>query len=487
MGRRSRKISAASAPKGAPALLALPAPSTPPPSPKDVGSGVAVRSYRFADECAAKLADPVSRAKALRDCYLNDPRVSQSVDDAVDFALNGSWEVVPGGDRPIDKKAAALVGAVLLQADNKWYRDRALWTRPRWPSLLRTIAWGLAVHGHCVLFEKWRRAGGFLVPDLQYLEPGSISQWVLRADDSIEKLVRDYLRADGESVTREGIDGESLTIVNFRSVGSDYRGISLCRTAYAASVRKQALQVAKMVAAKRKFAAIPVLKIDSSITPGSEEWRRLEGFLQSMTDPDLDAAYLMSSVIPSYLEAGSTQGLDVIDRWISSENTEIAAAGGVKSQLLGETQSGSRALGTSISSREKVGLAAFANSIAGCLNFGVGGLEGLVEKIARLNCPPNAATPWLKFVPAKDADELAGVSVFVEAVKAGAVVPTPEAMLWVYRSVGLEETTEKDLQDAAQGPQEPAEGAAETVPAEDQGDAAEAPTKAPAAPEGASA
>ncbi|MEN6632920.1 MAG: hypothetical protein ABFD84_10860, partial [Candidatus Polarisedimenticolia bacterium] len=98
-----------------------------------------------------------------------------------------------------------------------------------------------------------------------------------------------------------------------------------------------------------------------------------------------------------------------------------------------------------------------------------------------------AATPWLKFVPAKDADELAGVSVFVEAVKAGAVVPTPEAMLWVYRSVGLEETTEKDLQDAAQGPQEPAEGAAETVPAEDQGDAAEAPTKAPAAPEGASA
>ena len=490
MSRRTKKVQAKVAQEKGPAMLAVPAPSTPPSSPKAVGSGISIRGYRFADELAAKLADPVSRAKALRDTYLSDPRVSQGVDDAVDFCLNGVWEVVPGGDRPIDKKAAAFVGAVLLQADNRWYRDRALWTRPRWPSLLRTMAWSCGVHGHACFYEKWRRTpgGGYLVPDLQYLEPGTIGRWVMGPDDSIKQVIRSYVRGDGESITMEGLDGESLTIVNFRSVGADYRGISLCRTAYAASVRKQALQVAKMVAAKRKLGAIPVVDTSNgSIVPGSDEWKALEAFVASMCDPDLDVSYFMGPIVPRYLEAGSTQGLDVIDKWIASENTEIAAAGGVKSQLLGETNSGSRALGTSISSREKVGLSAFANSIAGCLNFGVGGLEGLVEKITRLNCPPNAATPWLKFTPAKDSDELAGVSVFIEAVKAGAVVPTPEAQLWIYRSVGLEETTEKDLQDAVQGPQEPAEGAAETVPAEDQGDAAEAPTKAPAAPEGASA
>jgi hypothetical protein len=486
LSRRSKKVQAKQ--EKAPAMLAIPAPSTPPSSPKDVGSGVAVRSYRFADECAAKLADPVSRAKALRDTYLNDPRVSQGVDDAVDFAVNGAWEVVPGGDRPIDRKAAALVGAILLQADNRWYKSRDLWTRPRWPNLLRTMAFACAVHGHAAFFETWRRAGNFLVPDLQYLEPASITQWVLRSDDSIEKLVRDYVRADGESVTREGLDGSALTIVNFRAAGADYKGISLVRTAYAASVRKQALQTAKMVAAKRKCAAIPVLKTDAAVVPGTEEWARLEAFLQSMLDPDVDQAYLMGSIIPSYLEAGSMQGLEVIDRWIASENTEIAAAGGVKSQLLGETASGSRALGTAISSREKVGLAAFANSIAGGLNFGVGGLEGLVEKIARLNCPPNAATPWLKFVPAKDADELAGVSVFVEAVKAGAVTPTPEAQLWIYRSVGLEETTADELDRQPQeGAQQPLEGAADAGRNNPPDPSAEAPTEAPTAPETASA
>lgn len=478
-------------------MLSTPAPSTPPQGGK-VGSGAAIANYRWADETAARLADPQRRADEFLNAYKADPRISQAVDDLVSYLSTGSWSCVPASDRKVDEKAAKFVEAALLGYSGDRFGDE-LWPGESWFNILRTIGYALAIYGHAVLHKKWRRTpGGFLVLDkLTFLEPRTLEQWVLDAEDNITRIVRSYRRGDGDMVVREGIDAADLVVLTHRLIGAGYEGIGVVRSMWAPYVRKEYLQRLRMIAAKRRLASIPAIKVDASITPHSEEWARLEQFLASVSDPDIDSSFLMASVLPEFIESKSVGPLDALDAFVKAENAELAAGGGTKSQFLGETTTGARALGDSIGARESVGLNDFAFAIADQLTNGVGGCKGLVRELVELNIP-GAKPPCLTFTPTRNEKELAAVQTYIDGVSKGALTPTVEAEARVYAALGWDDIDADAIAKAkglakdvpaglGQAPQQPQEGAADAGRDNTPDPSAEAPTEAPTAPETASA
>lgn len=420
---------------------------TPPKSGK-AGTGASIISGKWNTERTPELSTSAKRAEAYFRCYKTDARVSQSVDEHLDSLAVGTWTVEAASKSAADKRIAEFVSACLFGNETKEF-GRELWCRPVWPQRRFELGFSLLVYGYAFYQKLWKRVGEFTVLDkLTYIEPTTITLWQLGSTDDLELIQRSYTRGDDTQVVNEEILAKDLALYTHKLVGANYEGISLCRTLYPAFARKEFLEKLKMVAGKRLFAAIPALKVPSDIRPGSEAWNRIEMFLQALTNPNVDTAYFMGSALPEWIQPASIEPLRELALWIGDENAELAAGGGTKGLLLGETSSASRALGTSLATRETPKHNALACDIETMENFGIAGLNSLITELVQTNFPDVKQMPYVTFKPAGTEEAMRNASVFTDLVVKGALHVYPADEMKLREQLGFDDTV--TLQDIEQ-------------------------------------
>ena len=405
-----------------------------------VGSGASIRSGIWETEKAPDLSTSQKRAENFLRAYKTDSRVSQAVDEHLASLSTGTWSVEPGDDTPEGKDAADYVSAVLFGNESDKY-GRDFWVRPVWPQRRYELGFSLLVYGYALYHKVYKVIEGKTTLDkLTFIEPSTITLWQLDAKDDLELIQRSYTKGDDTQVINEEILAKDLVLYTHRLVGANYEGISLVRTIYPAFARKEFLEKMKMIAAKRLFAAIPVLKVAADIRPGSQAWIELERFMQSLTNPNVDTSYLMATELPEWLQAASVESLTELANWLKDENAEIAAGGGSKAMLSGETNSGSRSANNTMDARETVRHNALAEDIVTLENFGIAGLPSLITELVSINFPTVKIMPYVVYKESGTAEALKKASVWADLVSKQVLHQFPEDEMQVREACGFDDS-----------------------------------------------
>lgn len=414
-----------------------------------VSSGISWATNSWVKENSYKLSDPKTRAEEFYRSYISDPRITQVVDDTCVGLDADNWEIIPADDSSEAQKVARLVGACLLNQNDKEY-GQEYWMRPLWRKFLWEVGFSLCVYGFGVWAKKYNPVGGAIVyDDLIFIEPATIAEWKVDDEDNLISIVRNYTNGAGESITDEEIPAAELFMVAYRAVGSNFVGIPLIRSLYGSFIRKEFLQKLAMVASKRRLLPIPAWQIPEGIDPDSDEYKRMSQFLQALTDPDVDNAFIMAEVLPQFLDSGNIQIFQEMANWIERENNEIAAGGRTQALLKGENNVGSHALAEVINQRETRGLQAFNKIVADQITFGAkNSIDGLVQDLVNRNFP-SAPLPRLIHKPDRTAESIE-ISKMVGDLISKKVLPAlPVLQKHILDNLGIEIDL-KELEGAAE-------------------------------------
>jgi len=419
-----------------------------------IGSGANIFSGHWETEKAPQIATSQQRAEGFLRAYKTDARVSQAVDEHLATLSTGTWIVEPGGKSSEDLLASEFVSAVLFGNESQTF-GREYWARPVWPQRRYELGFSLLVYGYAVYHKHYKvitdeDGRPWQVPDkFTYIEPATITLWQLSDIDDLELIQRSYTKGDDTHVFNEEILAADLALYTHGLVGANYEGISLVRKMWPAFIRKEFLEKVKMIAGKRLFCPIPGMKVPKDVRPGSEAWIRIEQFLQAMTNPNMDTAYVavLGDNLPEWIQAGSIESLKAIADWIKDENAEISAVGGNKGMMLGETETGSRSLGNSIGARETLKRNALAEDIVTLENFGIAGLNSLITELVQLNFPTVQIMPYVCFQPAGTEEALKNSSVFADLVAKKVVHVFASDEMRIREQLGFDDTvTVEDIQ-----------------------------------------
>lgn len=379
------------------------------------------------------------------DRMANDPHVKQALRNIELPLMLAEWEFEAGSDDPKDIEAAELCNANLLRKTGDKY-GRAYWCRTSPMKRRREILDMLRV-GYSVFHKSWRVEGGKRVYDaLTWLEPRSIDPtegWILDDDENLVAIQRSYMSPSGRIHYGEPIPAEELALYVWDLLGSRLAGTAFIRSMYGPYARKDKFLLWAALWAQKTAAGIPVVQYPSSATPAEQQ--RYESLAQAMRGTTPDRAYAAIPMTQDGKEAsvkyvgGEHGDLDRMRGLIDGENLEIAHAGGTKSMMLGETDSGSRALGESQGAIEMNYVEAVARIVAEFEMYGVANLAGLSQELVDANFANVKNYPLLRASKINPFENVARMRQFIEAKNAGLVPEHPEIRKIVTRQwLGLD-------------------------------------------------
>ena len=300
-----------------------------------------------------------------------------------------------------------------------------------------------------------RPASSILVEDI-HVKDGAIDHVVQRPIDGGERT----------------IPGEKLVWFAHQKEGDSFTGRSIMRPMYKPWSIKEELEI-ELAILVRKGGGVP--DIETDYEPDTETAARLDnmGKRFGLTP---DAFFRHTADTRVSLLAGNVNVGDVLEA-IKERNSEITSVCQAQVFDLGTSNSGSRALGTTLSDLFNNGIQAEAKAREDVLNA----RGGLVHQIVSNNFPNDANLPRLRFgaVQAVDLNKFAQALLWLSQAFPG--LP-PELQEWVRSETGMPEgTTEQVVVDAQKvppapakvvPPQPPADG---TQPPEGGAQASEAP------------
>lgn len=421
------------------------------------GSGIILRSGKFDDEVASSLKTAQSRADAYLSAYRSEPRIAQAVDDFLGYLFTGMFKVMPGSTSRKDIPLAEFIEANLLQYESKNF-GRKFWCSKHFNQFIFEAAFSLLVYGHAVFHKTYRKVGAYLVLDrLTYIEPRTIDRWVLDDKDDIISIIRNYRKPDDTEVKNEEIPGKDLVVLTYRLVGARYEGIGLCRCLYGNYFRKERFQKAKVLNTEKLFTPIPYLPLEADIDYSSNEFQDLEKIARQLTHPS-SFDYIVAKSKPEFIQAQVGGNLAQLQAWVDAENADISAGGSSQSSSLGETATGSRGVAGVISRGETTSRLQFIKSLVDQLNYGIGGLPGLVTELVSLNFPQADKTPYLVYNPDNSGERQSAVSVYFDGVSKGALTPNSKAEAYVYEVIGLGDVITEDYVESLNDEPQPTPG-----------------------------
>lgn len=388
------------------------------------------------------------RGSARWDTYdkmQTDPHIKASLRATVLPLVLGTWEYVPGSDAAKDIEAAELCNANLLCQPTDTYGEE-FYSETPWEQRLIEILDMLA-SGYAMFVISAKEVGGKLVYDrLQWLEPSTVDPrgWQLDEQDRIKQILRTYKQPSGRYVYKDPIDVDRVALYVWDFKGARFEGHSFMRSMYGAWFRKEyALRMSTI--GVQKFAdPMPVVSYprDFSDTDGLVDRVEEAGKLSRGTAPARSFAYFPKGKDGDKVEidypAAVVERVDRLRGVIDGENAEIAHAGSTKSQLLGETESGSRALGESIKGEEIPLRRAVATVVCGYENRGIAHLDGLAPRLVRTNL---AGVKRMPMLVCRDIDPDEGLEKFdarVAAWKAGIIPKHEDARRQLCEPLGIE-------------------------------------------------
>jgi hypothetical protein len=293
-----------------------------------------------------------------------DPHVKGVLMDKALPLLTAEWEIKPASDSAKDEDVAEFCAANLLRTTSEKYgRDYWIgtsWKAQRLPEILSFLR-----DGFSMFVSSWRRVGTKQVYDrLQWIEPATIDgtePWELTEDDQIIAINRKLTTPGQNFIFDERIEADRLKLYVWDIKGSRFEGRSFIRSMYGAWLRKEFIQrqAKQFVMSMRGEAPAEAFGMFPKTADGTEA----------------DVKYVGSEVG----EVDRMRGL------VRGENEEIHQGGRDSSAMLGETESGSRALGDSKGSREIKFVQAISEIISEWENHGVGNLSGVIEELVDRN------------------------------------------------------------------------------------------------------
>ncbi len=375
-----------------------------------------------------------------------DPHVEGALRGVALPLMAAEWTVKPASDKPEDEDVADFVAAVLLRKpSDKWGRE--YWTGTPWrgqrlPEILDCLASGFAMFG-----KVWRvaegKGGAKQVYDrLVWLEPSSVDPrgWKLEGNE-LAGVKRTYRDPAGQFHMLEFLAAEDLALYPWSLKGSRLEGTPFIRSMYGSWFRKDFLQRQAMIWAQKVGAPAPFGTYPASWDDA--EVAKFTAFLQQMrgTAPIESYGAFASSadgVEPKVGYAGlaGAQNVDRMRSLIDGENAEIAHGGGTKSQLAGETATGSRAVAGTQQNMELLLVQAVGEVVCEFETHGAGNLKGVIEDLVDRNFPDVSDYPCLEVSKVEPNADLATLDQLIKAKAAGLVPDHPEIRKQVTERLG---------------------------------------------------
>ncbi len=330
----------------------------------------------------------------------NDPHVKRSLRETELPLRTARWEVKPAGDSPRDMEIAEFVGANLLRASGPKY-GRAYWTQTSQAQRMTEIM-RMMPDGFSLFHKTWRRVGTKKVYDrLKWLEPLSLAYnpWIFDGDDNLLGIRREYRNGAGDWIT-ETINAKDTALYVWDLRGIRYEGRSFLRSMYGPWLRKEHLLRLAAIHAQKLGSPVPYGEFPNRTDPS--DIADFEDFIQSLRGTSPEWAW------GAFPKASDGEGYDVkfagiehdVNRtgdMVQIENAELAAAGGSKAGLLGETAQGARALGDSLLGLQMLLVQSVGTFICEYEEHGIGNLKGLVQELVDQNFANVEAYPTLNF------------------------------------------------------------------------------------------
>lgn len=406
-------------------------------------SGVDVVNGQYRYDVAEQL-----RGKAKWDTLAKmetDAHVAGAIGGVFDPLLGAKWEVKPASDDPKDKDIAEFVAANLLRVQGEKY-GREYWCQSSWKAQRLPEILNMLWHGFALFAKSWREVNGKLVYDrLQWLEPKSVDPqgWKLDSADNLIEVQRTYRRPDGSATLQEPIPAGDLMLYVWNMRGARYEGTPFVRAMYGAWMRKDFVLRQSLIWAQKAGNPIPV-----GFYPVGGDWKdreiaQFEAAVQMMRGTAPEHAFFVGPMgtdgqepVMKYIGVESGD-VDRMRGLIDGENAEIAHAGASKSQLLGETSSGSRAVGDTQQDREMLRIKAVADIICEWETHGVGTMPGLIEELVGRNFANVKALPELKCSNVAPGEAFQNFDELVRGVDAGLIPKHPEIQRQITERFGL--------------------------------------------------
>ncbi len=358
--------------------------------------------------------------------------------------VNAKWEIKPASDDPRDIEIAEFCAANLLRQSSKKY-GKKYWCKTPWKAQRLGEALTMLQYGFSATHKTWRVVDGKRVYDtLKWLEPHTIDPngWMLDDEDNIVALLRTFSKPSGDHVVQEPVLASELHLFVWDMVGARYEGEPLIRSLFGPWYRKDQYLRATLAWAA-KTGNPPPIGIFPSTGWGDEEIAKFEDLVEMLRGVPPDEAWGVfprgDSNGPEIQYAASDIGeIDRMRSLIDGENAEIAHGGGTKSMLLGETRSGSRALGESIGKMESPQVGAVAEVLIEQISHGVANLPGFIEELVDENFADVEAYPTLTCDYADPLEKRQMALDLGTSIAAGALPPIPEVQFAAAQRFGLD-------------------------------------------------
>lgn len=351
----------------------------------------------------------------------------------------------PASDKPQDKEIAEFCAANLLrESTDRFGKDH--WVQTPWKSQRLFEVLSFLEYGFSAFNATWRRVGTRVVYDrLQWLEPSSIDRWKMDDRGQLIGIERCYTRPtkrgdSDEAVTREFIDATRLKLYTWEFKGERYEGRPFIRSMYGAWLRKDHFLRMSAIWAQKAGAPNPF-----GSYPADWDKNTIDTFNRFMEDQRGTANDLSFGSFPMGEKGEKPEigwagqdgsDLDKMRGLINGENAELAHGGGQKSMLLGETASGSRALGDSQGRIEMGFVNALATIIEEWEMHGVSNVKGVVEELVDRNFANVQAYPRFKFANVNPYEGLENIDKLATAKGAGLVPNHPKLRRQVTEQFG---------------------------------------------------
>jgi len=424
--RKQVPVPASRAPAGAlPARMpeALQGPPAQPPNPDlaVVTLGMPLRYNRAAslfidDPLFTELRGPHADRTLLR--MLADPIIAGTVERTALYLRAAEWNVLPGGDAPIDKAWSDFVNDNLQNLGTGFRSSIA--------NMADAIGWGFSLHE--ILFEQDGNAIRWA--DFSPREQRTVRSWYIEPGTARLKSV--------VQLTDQGLSMPipAWKLLHFRTHPASGRpeGRSLVRNAFLPWTDKQELRRITKLGLRRDFTGVAKMEVPPKIlTPGAtpaEQQARLlaENLVRNFERDELEGLLVASSTNPDGTNSGwkfdlvQSAGRRQIDfdALFAMLNQDILIALLSEYILLGSTSKGSFALAS-------VKATLFGRAITSWLDMIVEILLHALEVLQAFNPQFAAAQPPI--ITHGDIDEvpLDALGTFLQAVSAGGyITPDPQ-------------------------------------------------------------
>ena len=407
------------------------------------GSGVDMTFGRFEYETNANLRG--SKKWETLEKMESDAHVKAQLRHVILPLQAADWSFVAASDDPKDEEIRDFCSANLLRESNdlfgREYWIQTSWRAQRLPEILDMLRAGLSVFA-----STFRRVGSKVVYDrLQWIEPATIDgtkPWILDDFDNILAINRKFNTPNDDFVFDKELPADRLKLYVHDLKGARYEGRPYTRSMYGSWMRKEELQRLAVIFAQKVGAPPPV----GSYPHGWDTTaiNQFEKFVKQARGMSPAEAFFSGPMNREGQKAEITYaGAEVenVDRMrglVDGENKEIAHAGGTKGQMLGETQSGSRALGESQGLVEMQFVQAVADTVIEWETQGVANLLGTVQELVDLNYADVTAYPQLVVSNINPFEGLQSLPELVKASAAGLIPKHAEVRKQVSELFGLD-------------------------------------------------